>query len=162
MLTNGKTYQQGLDEAMNTVEKRLETIGIIPQTITYIGNATVKSINGQNIVVEFDAAAIDLLKEGKMTKTILVPDSVSIEQRIQKPQEELEKLYVDFQKQADEIQKKISEGQAVENIEPLLPYTVKTLQLSDLKVGEVISIESKTDVRQTDTIEAVSIQLISQ
>jgi len=162
MLEPGKTYQQGLNEAMNTVEKRLESKGIIPQSVMHISNVTIKSITDQNLIIEFDAAAIDLLKEGKITKTVLVPAGMTIEQRIPKSQEEMEKMFTDFQKKADEIQNKINNGQNAEMIAPPLPYTVKILKLSDLKVGDVVSIESKTDVRKSDTIEAVSIQLISE
>jgi hypothetical protein len=162
MLQPGKTYQQGVNEVKNVVEKRLEEAGIIPQSVVHINNATIKSINGQNLVVEFDAATIDFLQEGKVIKTVVASDGTTVEQRIPKSQEEIDKLISDFQKKSQEVQKNTKNGQEAEIVQPPLPYIVKNLKLSDLKVGNIISIESKTDVRKTDTIEAVSIQLLSQ
>ena len=97
-----------------------------------------------------------------MTKTIVVPDGVFVEQHIQKSQEEMDKIFSEYQHKVEEMHKKISNGEDAISFEMPMSYTVKTLNVSDLKTGDRIAIESKTDVREQAVIEAVSIQLISQ
>jgi len=156
------SYQQGYSEAMNDAEEALMDNGIARQEALSLSNATVKSATDQQIVVEFNASEIDILKEGLITKTITVPSGLMVEKYADRPMEEFQKEAEEFQKKFNELQNKGADFEEMQKLTMPTPYTIEKLNPGDLKPGDKISVQSKTDIRDSNSFEAVLIRLISQ
>jgi len=164
------SYEEGYQVALDFARKKLQGRGgllSMPGGIQYLNNAKVKSISGSDIVVEFDASKLDIFQEGMVTKTVKIPDTVTITQQIPKSADELKKENDEYQKKLSELQKS-SETNKTQgaltpplSIIPLTPYTTKEIKISDLKEGDVLRIQTTTDISKTDTLEASSVILVN-
>lgn len=158
-VTTTKTVSQDCGE-------RLIELGLIPETINTLSGATVKSVSGSSIIVEVNAATVDLLKTGILTKTVKVPSGVNIEEQVPKSSEEATKEFDAFQKKIDALNARAAKGEdVIEDMAKLTPpvsYTVKNIKISDLKAGDMISVTSDSDMRENDTFDAKSVTLVSR
>jgi len=154
-------YQVALDFARNKLQNRGCSPILGPDGLHFLYNAKVKSISGSDIVVEFDASQLDIFQEGLITKTVKVPDPFFINQRIPKPSDELKKEYDEYQKKMAEIQKNPEIAKTQMPLTPPMPFTIKELNVKDLKEGDILDIQTKDDIAKTDTFEPSSIVLIN-
>ena len=157
------SYEDGYQTALDFARKKVEEKGMFFPAGKMLGiqSATVKSVSGKNIVVEFDASLLDFFAEGKLTKTVTVPDNVSIQQNVPKPVEDYQKEEDAFREKISEMNAKIAAGDTSEiaNVQPPTPYTIKKLGIKDLKPGDVISVTTSADISKSDTFEAISVIL---
>jgi hypothetical protein len=150
------SYDEGYQAALDFARKKLEEKGLFSGSRQIFGlpSATIKSINGYNIIVEFDASVLDLFGEGKVTKTVIVSDPTVIQQNIPKSIQDYQKEEDSFLKQMDEINAKIKAGEPVDKtviVQSPTPYTIKKIGLNDLKIGDVITVAGKYDSANPDT-----------
>ena len=150
-------YQAGLDFAKRQLAKEGFLEGYENDGITLPLNsiqAKIKSIDGDRVVIEFDASLLDIFQEGSVTKVMVVPEEVSIEKQVSKTDEEMKKEYEEFKK----TNSKPNDNSASDIPDEPLEYTVVKLKLSDLKEGDVLRIRTKDDIRTKDPFEAESVQ----
>lgn len=145
------SYEEGYQAAVDFARDRFVAEGLVEGKgeINHL-EAKVKSVSGQNIVVEFKASVLDLLQEGMSTKTVTVSDDV-IELRTLKPEEQREKEY-------EEYEKAMNEG--LTGLEEPLDYTVQYIKVADLKEGDKLDIITDADIRTTDSFEAKAVELL--
>ena len=162
------SYEEGYQVALDFARKKLQGRGgllSMPGGIQYLNNAKVKSISGSDIVVEFDASKLDIFQEGMVTKTVKIPETVTITQQIPKTADEMNKEREEYQKKIAELQKKSVTGAtseiSVPPIMPPTPFTIKEIKISDLKEGDILNIRSNTDISKTDAFEASSVTLVN-
>jgi len=158
------SYEDGYQSALDFARKKIQEKGMFFAASQGLGiqSATVKSVSDNSIVVEFDASLLDFFAEGKLTKTVTVPDTVAVQQNIPKPMEDYQKEEDAFRQKIEDMNKKIAAGETAnyENIQPPTPYTIKKLEVKDLKAGDVISVTSAADISKSDTIEATGVTLV--
>ena len=91
------SYEEGYQAALEFARKRLaeEDLFITEVELNRL-RATVKSVSGNNVVVEFEASVLDVFREGMATKTVMVSGENVIEKRIQKLKrnQEIKTLYL--------------------------------------------------------------------
>ena len=153
------SYEKGYNEALDFARQKLVDEGIIDETVDRL-YATVKSINGQNIIVEFGASDLDLLQEGMATRTITVAGDTVIEQHIIKPEGQFQKEYDEYEKVRQEYEDHYAQNPddpGMQEPDEPLEYTIKILQLSDLKAGYRINILTEMNIRTNDAFEATNI-----
>ena len=162
------SYEEGYQAALDFARKKLQGRGglmSMPVVVQYLNQVKVKSISGSDIVVEFDASQLDIFKEGLVTKTVKIPDTVTITQQIPKSADEQKKEFEEYQKKIAELQKKpvtgATSGISVLPIMPPTLFTIKEIKISDLKEGDILNIRTNTDISKTDTFEASSVTLIN-
>jgi len=160
------SYEQGYQEALDFARQRLTEEGMIEGfegPLTFL-RATVKSVSGQNVVIEFKASELDLFQEGMATKTVVVPADLFIEQQADKPEEQIAKEYEAFEKAYQEYEASLAENPELEEEGPEEPmtYTVVNLSAGDLKAGDVLTIRTDSDIRTNDSFEASFIRLASR
>ena len=162
------SYEEGYQAALDFARKKLQGRGglmSMPGSLQYLNNVKVKSISGSDIVVEFDASKLDIFQEGLVTKTVKIPDTVTITQQIPKSADELNKEREEYQKKLAEFQKKPATGATSEiSVPPIMSptlFTIKEIKISDLKEGDILNIRTNTDISKTDTFEASSVTLIN-
>lgn len=158
--------QKSYDSALKYARDKLISANIIANSITSIKSATVKSVSGQNIVVEFNASEVDLFKDGKMTRTVQIPSTVVIEQRINKTSDEIKKIMDEYDKKMKTIiaDQKVGKdlSKEIKDLKGPEFYTVKKLQPKDLKIGDVLSVQSEKDIYTSQTFEANAVKLINR
>ena len=157
-------YKDGYDAGLEFAKDKMRQRGFLPLAteVTYLYGATVKSVSGNNITVEFDASFLDFFNEGIVTKTVTVPDAVKIIQNVPKPQDEQQKAYDEFNKEMQLYQKKIESGISVDSSKlPTYPvtFTVKEVSIGELKEGDSLNINADKDISKVDTFEAISVEM---
>lgn len=149
-----------------SVKDKLVSVGLMPATVTSLNGVTVKSASGKNIVVEVDARYLNPLTDGKKTLTVTVPDDVKIEERVSKPIDSVMSALEEFQKKSEALNARSAEGEDVMSelikLTPPVTFDIKNLSVSDLKVGDLISLTSEANIRESDTFSATEVQLISR
>ncbi len=157
--------QKSYDAALKYARDRLIAQNLMSQSVTSINSATVKSVSGQTVVVGFKASEIDLFKDGKITRTIQIPSSVTIEHRINKTPEEVKSITDAYNKKMKAIlvNKKLGRDvrKEIQNLKAPELYTIKQIQVKDLKAGDVISVQSLKDIYSNKTVEASVVRLIN-
>ncbi len=137
------SYEQGYEEALDFARRKLMEEGEFEPRNSL--TATVKSVSGQNIVVEFDATLLDPFAEGMVTKTIAVGGDTQLYERLPKDEEEFKKEYEAFEKAIQDYEtafKANPEGEGLEEPEEPQEYTVKTLTASDFMAGDRVRIRA--------------------
>jgi len=155
------SYEDGYNAGLDLARKKLG----VPEdrVVQQLSNAVVKSINGNDIVVEFNASILDVFADGKATKNVKLSDGTSVEKHEKKNMDVIEKEYEEFNKKMKVLQKRSENGEDVndEMSELVFPtsYTVKKMEISELRVGDVVTVVSEADISKSDTFEAKSIVL---
>lgn len=154
------TYEQGYQEALDFARQKLMERGefMTPGSLA----ATIKSVSGQNVTIEFETSVLDIFADGMATKTVIVGDDTVIEQHIPRLEEEFEKEYLAFEKAREEYEVRYVANPDDPNLqEPQEPqeYTVKTLTVSDLQAGDRIFVRAEEGAFVNDTFEATYIRL---
>lgn len=109
---------------------------------------TVQSNNGSSLVILANNLDTDQKIDGVgLTRTVTVTADTKIQQTTQKTSIEL----------SQEVQAFIANHATGTRPTPPSPYTVTNLSLSEIKAGDVVTIQSGAPVRLLQTIPAVSI-----
>jgi hypothetical protein len=147
-ITNTKTtYEEGYSAAIEYAQKRMASTDWISHPLTTLSGA-IKSIDGKNITIEYQAVQENILKEGLAIKSFLLADSTLIERHTPKTQEQIQEA----------VAKAPSETEGFSlGLLNLDNYNVEKLQLSDLKVGDVVHIETANDIRLSANIDVSAI-----
>jgi hypothetical protein len=154
------SYEDGYQAALDFARKKLSDKGMFGLGKNTIPNATVKSVNGNQIIVEFDASRLDIFSEGMATKTIIIPDTVKIEKHTPKDPAEVQKAFDEFKKKYDEFLNTAKTGGEMNNPpDKPMPYTVENVALADIKAGDIISVTYEVDASKPDTLNALSVVL---
>jgi len=135
------SYEQGYQEALDFARQKLMEGGEFEPVNSVI--ATVKSINGQNIVVEFDATLLDPFADGMATKTIVAGGDTQLYERTVKDEAQFEKEYEAFEKAVDAYRTALEANPDAEDLEaPKEPqeYTMKMLVASDFMEGDRVQV----------------------
>jgi hypothetical protein len=112
---------------------------------------------------------LDIFQEGLITKIMVVPDEISIEQRAPKTAEQIAKDREEFRKANVEFEKaNLKKGEAplegsrpnVQLLEKLASYTITNLEPKDLKAGDKLIVHTKADIRKVNSFDADSVQFI--
>lgn len=166
------SYEEGYQAALDFAKKRMAEEGVIEGygeegeavPLNFL-RATVKSISGQNVTIEFKASELDIFLEGMATKTVVVSGTI-IEHRTDKPEEQIAKEYEIFEKAYQELEARFAENPEAEvefeELQEPLTYTVVNLSAGDLMAGDVLTIRTDSDIRTTDSFEASFVRLVSR
>lgn len=161
MTANSFNAKASFNEGVEFAKKRLEERGIFNSSSPlFFVVAKVNSVDDNNIKISFSASKIDILEEGNVEKTIVIPNDVKIEQKIPKDLNEIKKEFDDFQKKYQEY-KNNSDQSALDNLSEPMPYTIKNIAVSDLKEGDRLLVKTNEDLKKLDKLNAKSVVLFS-
>ncbi len=155
------SYEDGYNAGLALARKKLG----VPEdrVVQQLSNVVVKSISGNDIVVEFNASVLDIFADGKVTRTVKLSDESSIERHESKSMDEVKKEYEEFEKKMKALQKRSENGEGVDDEmhEFAFPtsYTVKKMKIGELKVGDVVTVASEADISKSDVFEAKTVVL---
>lgn len=159
------SYEEGYAAGLDFARVRLSEVGLLPsedRAVNNLRSATVISVSGNKVVVEYDSAELDILSEGMIQKTVTVPADVIIEYREPRPEEEVQKEFEEFEKKQQELRAKIEIGEEIpeeDKIDPPVPYKIVELKPSDLNTGDILRVRSDEDVRSSDSFTAVEVRV---
>ena len=160
------SYEDGYQSALEFARKKLAEKGMFglfsKQGSTMLPRVEVKSVSGNTVTVEFDSSLFDIFSEGKITKTITIPDTVKIEKRTQKDPDEFQKAFDEYRKQQDEFRNNAKTPEDMKNLpQPPMSYTVENVNISDLNAGDLLNIFCQSDPAKPDTLIAQSVEFIN-
>ena len=157
------TYEEGYQAGLVFAKKKLaEQNPLTDRPVNEIQGATVKSITGQNITVEFKASMLDFFKDGLAAKTISVSDKTLFERHIPKDSGAYSEELRQYSKTFDNYQKTVGktlQAPSADEPTPPLPYTFEKISLADLKPGETVSVRTSDDLRTADSVVADAVFL---
>jgi hypothetical protein len=161
-------YDAGYNKALSFARQKVEDMGIVrsglsESGINFISNSAIKSVRGNQITAEFSASQIDIFGEGNVTKTITIPESVQIEKRTYKSQEEIQKILDDYMKKEEEYRMAVASGKKPKN-PPTAPsaYTFENVAISDLKPGDTLNVTYQADESNPNIFNAVLVELVNK
>lgn len=135
------SYEEGYQAALGFARQRLYDEGVVKdEGKVYDLSATIKSISGQEITVEFEASDLDIFQKGMATKIAIIADDTIVEKYVRKS--------------AEQIKKEEKETEKPEE------YDVQIIKVGDLKVGDNVRIRSDVDIRADDSFEVRSMELL--
>jgi|SRR5665647_1344116 len=157
-LTNAEnTYQSGWDAAMKTLNES----GAIPQAPqgTEVKNisGTVQSVSGNDIVIKVTTPGL-ISTPALSTRTVTVDANTKIVQLVQKDP-------VQLQKEMDAYNEKMKKQQTEPTSDPnSMPYPVemqdkKDASVGDIKVGQLIAVQTAEDIKDKQQFMATEIQI---
>jgi hypothetical protein len=160
------SYEDGYQAALDFARKKLSDRGMLGLSSkagrNMLYDVPVKSVNGNQITVEFDSSKLDILSEGTVTKTITVPDTVKIEKRTPKDPAEVQKAFDEFRVKQEAFRKSMDAGSQIKDFpQPPATYTSENVNLPDLKAGDILNIAYEADAAKPDTLNAVSVELVN-
>ena len=160
------SYEDGYQAALDFARKKLDEKGMPVLSFkdgrSMLFNVAVKSVSGNSVTVEFDASRLDVLSEGTATKTIIIPDTVKIEKHTPKDPVEIQKDSDKFKKSFEEFQKTAKTEEEMKNApEKPMTYTVENVNISNLKVGDILNVSYEADATNPDKLNAVYVELLN-
>lgn len=148
----GKSYQDG----WNAAQEKLEQSGILrpePAEIFSL-SGTITNISGNTISIKADPVVVNPLAEPapESRKIVITPNTKIIKQSPRSPEE----LNAEQEKYRSEITN--LEPDAAPPTPPS-PFTEEELEITDLKVGDNISVTSEENIKSSSQFEAIEIRL---
>ena len=145
------TYQDGYEAGYSEAIGKLESAGVIHKSTDGVFKATIKSVNGRSIQIEIDTLGVD--GASALVKTINVPESIQIYEYRPFIQQEVESN-PEIKSQFDKLKKRNDAGEDVQmEVKDLLEkLSYKEIKISDLKSGDVLRIQSKTNIQSSDIL----------
>lgn len=145
------SYKEGYQAAMSFARKRLMERGLMPSDTIPITtfNATVQSIAEGELMVDHDPSAYDVLAETMITQKVVIQTETQLIEQVPKSSAEAEKELTAFNKALQMYVEKLNRDPENAGAPPQDPqsYTIKDLNLSDLKAGDLVQIYSAGDIR---------------
>lgn len=160
------SYEEGYQAALAFARNRLFEEGIVAMDSEplHFLQATVQSVDGQNVAMQMKASELDIFQEGMANKTVRVPAGLLVEEQIPRDEEEIAANYMAFEKAYQEYEAALAENPDTVLEIPMepLPYTVQTFPIADLKPGDTLTVRTEADARTADAFDAVYLRLTSR
>ncbi len=156
-------YQAGLDFAKKKLAEYSPFFG--RDLPIHDAQATIKSIEDAALTLEFKASLFDIFKEGMLSKKATFSDKTVFERYIQKPMEDFLKESQQYNKAIQDYMhaaEKAPNSVDLKKPELFLPYAIIKIGLSDLKLGDTVSVRTALDMRLVDTFVADSVFVEAQ
>jgi len=156
-LASKKAYDEGYKVAMDFARDRVSKLGHLLFNPHFLA-ATIKSIEGNKITVEFASSLLDLFGDGMTERTLIVNEDATIEKIEEKPEEQYAKESLTYDKALKAYQE-LAPKAAIGQHRPLMPSKViiKKLSINDLKVGDTIDFSIEGSIQEDVPIEASTI-----
>ena len=151
------SYQAGWDAA----KQRIEQTGLGGPKMD---NIEIKTISGTIEKIESNKITIKAMPLGALSdpaldsRIITVSNDTKIFQLTQKDPAQLQKEMDEFQSKMKALEE--NKEQSTENITPVQPQDKKQVQLSDLKVGQQVSITSTENIKDKKEFAASEISIM--
>jgi len=156
--------EENADYTLDIVRRRLiEPPPLaIDKPANEIHGATLKSVEGQKIIVEFSASVLDPDKKGLMSRIVTVSEKTILLRQWQKDSETFDAELKAF---AEGNKPFFSQGESsirtakLDGLGLPSPYMEGKISLGDLKTGDLVTIHTVSDIRKDKTFAADSIYL---
>jgi len=149
------SFKAGYETAWQAAQKKLEDTGLAapPEQEIISVSGTVIEIGENSFMIEASPVAGSVLDSAPIMRTIMVGDETVISKKTEKDPDEL----IDEQRTYDAL----IAGLGVEDEipSPPSPYETETVGLSDLAVGQSVTVRAGKDIRNAATIDALEIDI---
>ncbi len=145
-----QSFENGYKAGYQAAREKFAAVAPLPAGIAITAiSGTIKSINGQQIVVTATNLDTDPYIDGVSNdRTIIVTASTTLMQRTFLSAEEQARQMDRWTKSADR-----------DKTAPPSPFTEKPLKLSDLKVGQTVAVMANEDIRLKESFNATQVIL---
>lgn len=153
----GSGYDAGYAAGMADAASKMEESGLLPPTLeTKTVTGTVVSIDASSMVLEVPQLVRNPLDTpAPTTRTVRLSSTTKYTELVPKSPEEVRKEIEAF------TPPKPGEENAVPPAPPS-PFTTKSLKLSDIAAGAMVSVTATTDILRAETFDAAEVQLVQR
>lgn len=160
-----KNYQEGYQAALKLARQKVA--GLIPgmEAETHVLSGILKSIQDKNIVVTMDASKIDFFADGKVDKIFAIGPDIFVDQRVEKTVDQLNAEMKKYTADMDTFnkiknQKDFDFGKTPFPFPPE-SFAINKIAFSNLKVGDLVQLSTKSNLESAEPFDAISIRLVS-
>lgn len=169
----GKGYEEGYTAAKAEIRAQLEETGlaipsdqlaILEQEPVLSLSVNITAISGKTLTVIGTLPSFDpLVIPEQKTFTVQITDATKLMRQVELTPEEFDAAFQKFDAEQTAYALTLSEIDAGDPLpfpEPPQPFTDEVMELSDLKVGDTVTINSATDIKTSSSFDADSVSLL--